>query len=175
MAQTIGIDFEKLDLKDALDLAVLVEEEARERYEEFADQMAIHRTASAERFFRGMARNEEKHRAQLWERRRALFGDSPAAVSRAQLFDVEAPEYDEVRASMTAREALHTALRAERKAWDFFDCAIPRLTRADVRELFEELRGEEAEHQRMVLAEIDRTPPDPAVAADFDEDEPVAQ
>jgi len=175
MAQTIGIDFEKLDLKDALDLAVLVEEEARERYEEFADQMAIHRTASAERFFRGMARNEEKHRAQLWERRRALFGDSPAAVSRAQLFDVEAPEYDEVRASMTALESLQTALRAEKKAWEFFDRALERLTRPDVRELFQELRREEAEHHQMVLAEIQRTPSAAAIAAEFDEDEPVAQ
>jgi len=39
MTSTLGIDFASLSLKDALDLAVLVEEEARERYEEFADQM----------------------------------------------------------------------------------------------------------------------------------------
>ncbi|NWG12795.1 MAG: hypothetical protein HXY20_04580 [Acidobacteria bacterium] len=32
-------DFETLDIMDALDLAVLIEEEAKEGHEEFADQM----------------------------------------------------------------------------------------------------------------------------------------
>ena len=35
---TRGIDFRALSLKDALDLAVLIEQEAEERYEEFAAQ-----------------------------------------------------------------------------------------------------------------------------------------
>ena len=33
-----AIDFATLSLVDALDLAILTEDEARERYEEFADQ-----------------------------------------------------------------------------------------------------------------------------------------
>ena len=36
---TTEIDFRKLSLKDALDLAILVEDEAMERYNEFTDQM----------------------------------------------------------------------------------------------------------------------------------------
>ena len=59
---TKDIDFAKLSLQDALDLAVLIEEEARERYEEFAHQMRLHHTHEAARFFRFMAGNEEKHR-----------------------------------------------------------------------------------------------------------------
>ena len=95
------LDLSKLTLKDALDLAVLVEEEARERYEEFADQMETHHTKEAAAFFRFMVENERKHGADLAERRKALFGDSPRTVSRLQFFDVEAPDYDEARAFMS--------------------------------------------------------------------------
>ena len=68
MSSTRGIDFATLTLKDALDLAVLVEEEACERYGEFADQMEMHDTPDAARFFRYMIENEEKHRIALAER-----------------------------------------------------------------------------------------------------------
>ncbi len=42
MAATV--DFASLSLQDALDLAILVEEEAQERYLEFVDQMEQHHT-----------------------------------------------------------------------------------------------------------------------------------
>ena len=70
-----SLDLSRLSLKDALDLATLIEEEAHERYLELADQMEKHRTPEAARFFRFMAENEAKHGAELAERRRALFGD----------------------------------------------------------------------------------------------------
>ena len=35
---TTELDFDRLDLRDALDLAILIEEEANERYWELADQ-----------------------------------------------------------------------------------------------------------------------------------------
>jgi len=88
---TQGIDFAKLSLVDALDLAILIEEEARERYEDFADQMDQHRTPVAARFFRHMAGNEAKHGQELAERRAQLFPDAARKVTRAMLFDVEAP------------------------------------------------------------------------------------
>jgi rubrerythrin len=172
---TKGIDFAALSLKDALDLAVLIEEEARERYEEFADQMQAHHTPEAAQFFRFMAGNEEKHRVQLATQRKELFRDDPATVTRQMLFDVEAPEYDEARAFMTAREALQAAFRAEKKAYAFFNEALPRVREPQVKALFEELRGEEIQHQRLVLAELEKTPPDPALTAENFEDEPVAQ
>ena len=34
-------------MKDALDLAILIEEEARDRYDEFYDNLAVHHTADA--------------------------------------------------------------------------------------------------------------------------------
>ena len=69
------IEFSTLSLKDALDLAILIEDEARERYEEFVDQLELHHTAEAAAFFRQMAANETKHGAELSERGKARFGD----------------------------------------------------------------------------------------------------
>ncbi len=171
----VSIEFTALTLRDALDLAVLIEEEARDRYEEFASQMELHHTPEAAKFFRFMAGNEEKHRAELAARRAELFGNAPATIRRGQLYDVEAPEYDEVRAFMTARDALQAAFRAEKKAYTFFAQALPQVTDAKVRTLFEELRGEEVQHQQLVLAELEKTPPDSALKQDDVADEPVAQ
>lgn len=175
MPPPVNLDFARLTLRDALDLAVLIEEEAAERYQEFASQMELHHTPEAARFFRFMAKNEEKHRASLAARRVELFGQQPAAVTRQMIFDVEAPEYDEVRAFMTPREALQAAFRAEKKAYAFFVQALPQIQDAKVRELFDELRGEEIAHQQLVLAELDKTPPDSALKADDFADEPTAQ
>lgn len=169
------VDFKTLSLRDALDLAVLIEEEAKERYEELASQMELHHTPDAAAFFHTMIGNEAKHGEQLAARRAAIFGDAPRAVTRAMLWDVEAPEYDEVRAFMTRRQALEVALRAEQKAQAFFVAALPQVGDADARKLFEELRDEEVEHQRLVQAELDQLPPDaPGSPSDY-EDEPVAQ
>ena len=175
MATLMGIDFAALSLKDALDLAVLIEEEAKERYEDLAEQMELHHTPEAARFFRFMASNEEKHHAELAARRLALFGSEPARVNRGMLFEVEAPEFDEVRVSMSAREALQVSLRAEKKAWVFFSEAAPRVHDAAVKELFTELRNEEVDHQRLVLAELEKTPPESALKHADVADEPVAQ
>jgi len=175
VATLMGIDFAALSLKDALDLAVLIEEEAKERYEDLAEQMELHHTPEAARFFRFMASNEEKHHAELAARRLALFGSEPARVNRGMLFEVEAPEFDEVRVFMSVREALQVSFRAEKKAWVFFSEAAPRVQDAAVKELFIELRNEEVHHQRLVLAEMERTPPESALKHADVADEPVAQ
>ena len=175
MSTTRGIDFATLTLKDALDLAVLVEEEACERYGEFVDQMELHDTEDAAIFFRFMAGNEEKHRTALAARRRELFADAPSMVTRAMLFDVEAPDYDEARAFMTVRQALAAALRAEEKAHAFFAAALPRIGDSSVRTLFEELCAEEVEHQMLVRREIEKAPPDPAIASEDFADEPAGE
>lgn len=174
MERTRGIDWATLTLKDALDLAILVEEEAKRRYQEFVDQLESHRTPEAAGFFRLMVRNEEKHRATLAERRKSLFGDQPTIVDADMIFDVEAPTYDQATAFMRVRAALEVALSAEQKARDFFASALEVVTDAEVRVLFSELREEEIEHEKMVLEQIAKLPPetgpDPASFAD----DPVA-
>jgi rubrerythrin len=169
------IDFASLSLMDALDLAVLIEEEAKERYEEFAAQMDQHRTPDAARFFRLMAVNEAKHGMELAERRAQLFGDAARTVTRAMIFDVEAPDFDEARAFMSPRQAMKAALASEVKAHAFFVAALPTLKDAKVRALFEELRDEEVEHQALVKAELAKLPPDSGLSDDDFVDEPAAQ
>lgn len=175
MTATRGIDFTKLSLREALDLAIAIEEEARDRYREFADQLTAHHTADAADFFARMARIEEIHRSTLAARREALFPSEPLATMRASIFDVEAPDYDEARAFMSVREALETALSSEEKAHAFFVGAIPQLRHAEVRALFAELRDEEVEHQQLVQAEIAKLAPEPSAPGEAYSDDPVAQ
>ena len=170
-----AIDFAKLSLCDALDLAILIEDEARERYEEFADQMQLYHTPDAERFFREMAVNETRHGSELSERRQALFPREPRHVTRDMLWDVEAPGYEQAAMFMSARQAMLVALEAEVKAHDYFAAALEHVADADVRTLFAELRDEEVEHQRMVRAAMARLPPDPDVDPDDYADPPVSQ
>ncbi len=170
-----SVDFANLSLQDALDLAILVEEEAQERYLEFVDQMQQHHTPEAASFFAVMAKNEEKHGEELRARRRALFGDRPAQVKRSQLWEVEAPDYDQPRAFMSARQAMQVALASEIKAHEFFVHALPHVANAEVKALFDELREEEVQHQALVREAMSALPPEiPVDPADY-EDPPVAQ
>jgi erythrin-vacuolar iron transport family protein len=157
--KTTGIDFATLTLKDALDLAVLIEEEARDRYEELAAQLVLHRTPVAASFFTKMVRVEELHRTQLLQAREKRFGTQPIEVRREQIWDVEAPEYDEARMNMTQRQALEVALRSEEKAHHFFVEALKVTVHPEVRSLFQELCDEELEHQDLVKAELAKLAP----------------
>jgi rubrerythrin len=174
---THGIDLHGLSAHDALDLAILIEEEAEERYCEFANQMELHHTPDAAAFFRLMAGNEARHREQLAERRAEQFGDAPRRVTRSLLWDVEAPDYDEARAFMSARRAMETALRCEQKARSFFVDALREVGDPAVRSIFEELRDEEIEHEELVRQELAKLPPDAGGDVDPEDftDEPTSQ
>jgi rubrerythrin len=170
------LDLTSLDLQDALDLGILIEEEAAERYEELAAQMENQHTADAARFFHQMVENESRHGAELAARRRELFGDTPRRVDRSLLWDVEAPAYETVRAFMPLKEALDVALAAEVKAYEFFSEALKLKIAEPVRELFAELQREEVLHQQLVHKEISKLPPGaPPVEPEEFADEPVAQ
>jgi rubrerythrin len=90
---SVNIDFASLSIKDALDLAILIEEEAEERYRELADNLELHNTREAASFFRFMVGCEAEHGQELSAKREELFGDEPINVDRSMLWDVEAPEY----------------------------------------------------------------------------------
>lgn len=175
MEKTRSIDFSKLTLRDALDLATLVEEEAKDRYQEFADQMDIHHNPEAAKFFKFMLANESKHESKLADRRRKLFGTEPRTVTREMIFDIEAPEYDETRTFMTVRQAMEVSLRAEQKAHGFFMLAVQQVKDEETRVLFVELCEEEQEHVTLVKKELDKAPPDPALKAEDFSDDPVQQ
>jgi len=165
------LDFAKLDLMDALDLAVLIEAEAYDRYRQFAAQLGHRFTGDAASVFASMAENEAKHGTELVDRRKARFGTTPARVSRDDLFDVEAPDVGAVRSSMSARAAFEVALDSEQKALDFYEGALPHVTDPEIRALFSDLRDEEIDHVRMVREALDRLPASAAVELEEDEDE----
>jgi rubrerythrin len=156
------IDFSKLTLMDALDLASLIEVEAFQRYMLFAAQLGHRDPSDAGSVFRSMADNEKKHGEQLAKRRQALYGDAPAIVKLDDIFDVEAPDVGSPRWNMSPRKAFEVALAAEQKAFAFYDQALPSVKEPAVRILFEELRDEEAEHIHMVEAIIAKLPPEAA-------------
>jgi rubrerythrin len=166
------IDFAKLKLQDALDLAILIEEEAEERYLEFAEQMEAFFTPEAAEFFRMMAGNEAKHGRDLLASRRAHFGDTPPAIDRSMLWEIEAPAYEKARAFISPRRVLEIALQSEIKAHDYFAAALPHVKDVEVKKLFEELRLEELDHQRMVRKELEQQPPDDERDPDEFIDEP---
>jgi rubrerythrin len=172
---SVDIDFANLSIKDALDLAILVEQEAEERYRELADNLEFHNTKEAAKFFRFMVTCEAKHGEELSAKRKELFGDQPVSVDRSMLWDVEAPGFEAAKAFMTLQDALDVAMAAERKGFEFFDGALPEVSDPEVRELFTELRQEEVEHMQMVRDQMKNIPRgDGHDPADF-ADDPVAQ
>ncbi len=118
-----------------------------------------------------MAENEAKHGKGLSERRKALFGDVPARVTLGDLFDVEAPDIGSARRTMSTVQAFEVALAAEKKAYDFYEWALPSIKDVEVRDLFVELRDEEIEHVKLVRAAMADLPESANVEVEIDHDE----
>ena len=166
----VNLDFSTLDLMDALDLAIMIEIEALERYKAFAEQIGHRFSGDAASIFQSMAKNEEKHGRQLIQRRQELFGDAPPRVSRSAIFDVEAPEAGAPRWNMAPLKAFQLALASEEKAYWFYDEALKHVADPAVRDLFAELRDEETEHVRMVKEAIEALPPGSDVDLEDEDD-----
>jgi rubrerythrin len=167
---SVKLDFSKLTLMDALDLATLIEVEAVKRYTQFAERLGSRYDGDAASVFQAMAVNENKHGEQLTERRLALFGNTPPIVRLVDIFDVEAPDVGASSQNISALGAYRVALSSEKKAFAFYDQALRYVKQPDIKALFEELREEEAEHVAMVEALIAKLPPSAGIE-DEDEDE----
>lgn len=164
------LDYSKLSLMDALDLATLIEVEASKRYAQFAEQLGSRYDDDAASVFQSMAVNESKHGEQIAERRLALFGEEPPKVKLDDIFDVEAPDVGAPRRNMSPLRAYVVAWSSEKKAFAFYDLALRYVNQPDVKALFEELRAEEAEHVRMIEEIIKKLPPEAKLDVE-DEDE----
>ncbi|MCK5667213.1 MAG: ferritin family protein [Thiotrichaceae bacterium] len=154
------IDFSQLSLMDALDIAILVEIEAFERYTLFTNQLGHRYPDDAASVFRMMAGNEKKHADELSQQRKELFGDAPVVINKDLLFDVEAPEISSPRWNMSPYKAFQLVLSSEEKAFAFYDEALSYVKNDEVHTLFAELRDEEAEHVRMIKEFISALPPE---------------
>jgi rubrerythrin len=162
----MAVDFARLDLKDALDLAILMEDEAKQRYEEFTRLVGGRYPGDAADVFKLMVSYEAKHGEQLRARRRSLFQDAPSRMRPEMLDDAEAPDRGTPRVFMSARDAMEVAMASEQKAWDFFDAALRQVKDPGVRSLFEELRAEEAEHKQLLAKRIKGMPKGPDLTDD---------
>jgi rubrerythrin len=165
------LDLSKLSLMDALDLAILIEMEAYERYKMFASQLGHTGGYDAGAFFASMAENEAKHGSELAERRKSLFGNAPARLTLDDLYDVEAPEMGAAHRGMSTLDAFEVGLDAEKRAHDFYDMALPGISDPEVIELFTELRDEETEHVEMLQEAMAKLPDSAKKEVEFDVDE----
>lgn len=167
------IDFTSLTLKDALDLAILIEQEAEDRYEELTHLVGGRYDGDASDVFRHMMAAEAKHGSELRARRRELFGDAASAMTPSMFWEVEAPDYGKPRVFMSPRDAMAVALESEHKAHAFFVEALPHVKDSNVRALFEELRDEEVQHAKLLEQHMVGLPEGPDVTEE-DADEPPA-
>jgi rubrerythrin len=163
-----NLDLSKLSLMDALDLAILIEEEARQRYEMFASQLS---GFGAGTFFASMAENEAKHGTELLEQRMSMFGKVPMKLKLTDLYDVEAPDMGAPRRGMSTLQAFEMGLAAEKKAYDFYDMALPGVTDPEVKKLFTELRDEETEHVEMLKEAMAKLPASASIETENDPDD----
>jgi rubrerythrin len=155
-----------LDERAALDLAIMIEEDAAVRYEALSS-LAAADDGGAGAVFRELAVSERRHCAELGARRDVLRagGEGRIEVSVLDAPAAEQPEAEDGTFPRTARDALAVALAAERRAEAFYRDALPRLADAAARALFEELAREEAEHVALLERRVAALAVDEAAVA----------
>jgi len=140
------IDFSKLSLIELLDLAIVGEEEAAQRYGEFADQMDVHHNLKAGQLFREIQMHELDHMKTLRTKRDRL-SDQPVTIEPLHFFDaIEAPGYEKVHYKMTPRHIFEVALEAEESAVAFYEKLTKILNDAEAKEVAAEFLEEERGH-----------------------------
>jgi len=146
-----------------------METEAMERYQDLAEQMDVHHNSETAALFRKMADVEALHVEKILERAEGI--ELPhIAPWEYQWGDSDTPEAvsaEHTHYLMTPYHALQLALRAEQRAFDFFDQIVRRSEPGVIHELASELRDEEFHHVGLIEAWLEKTgKPD----EDWDED-----
>ncbi len=150
----LKVDFSKMDGRDALDIAIVIEDEAQLAYEHLADWVEGDGNTAAADFFKRMAVREKRHKDEITARRAELFGDVPARHDEAAPWEAEVPDYESLGREVSLEEAFNVAMGAETMAHDFYAEALDYIEDATVVELFDWLRKAEIEHQRMLSEEM---------------------
>ena len=140
--------------------ALVMENEAVERYTDFADAMETHNNPEVAAMFRTMAGYETKHAQQIM----AQMGWTVAPVVEPDTYvwsSFDAPEaapIDSVHYLMQPWHALQLALAAEQRAEAFFAALADAASSDEVRKAALELKAEEAEHVELVRAWLAKVP-----------------
>lgn len=149
------IDFASLDLRDAFDFAIMMEEDAEVVYGRLAERLGDDPGGAAE-VFRTMAETEAGHRKELLARRSALFRDAPPRIEISVIDGeggVERPDIDD-ELPRTAIAALESALAAEQNACRFYGQLSTRIEDPEVQVFCRELVDQEAEHVAALVERI---------------------
>jgi rubrerythrin len=152
----LEVDFSRLDAQDALDIAIVIEDEAQLAYEHLAEWVAGDGNTEAAEFFQRMAVREKRHKQEIIDRRKELFGDAPPRHDESAPWQAEVPDYEALAKNVTLEDAFKVAMGAETRAHDFYAEALDYLAEERVVELFEWLKKAEIEHQRMLTEEMER-------------------
>ena len=160
-------------LDELMAQALVMELDAAQRYNEFADMMETHNNPEVADWFRKMAVIEGKHAAQIM----AEMGwqEAPERIATPPVFEgFEAPEsapVDDVHYLMQPWHVLQLALANEERAERFFAHLASVATVESVRQAALELQQEEREHVALVKAWMQKVP-QPDSNWDHDPDPP---
>jgi len=141
--------------------AIAIEREAAARYEELADQMAVHNNPALAALFSKLAKLEAEHLAQIQAKTAGMHLPRPLPWEYHWALD-ESPEaapFDAAHYLMTPRHALELALASEERARDFFDYVMRSTTIPEVQQLAAELCAEEREHIAWVAQALEAEEP----------------
>jgi rubrerythrin len=147
--------------------ALRIEEDAEERYLALAEQMETHHNTETARLFRWFASHEAEHAREIRERMACmpLPDIKPWDFKWEGAESPEAVDFGAVRYTISVREALELALGAEERALAFFGRIAELARDPEMRRWAAEFAEEEAEHVRLVKAELaklgDGPPPPP--------------
>ncbi len=149
----VDFDFSMLDAMDVLDIAVFIEREARDNYEQLATWSEA-KSPEAAAFFRRMAGLEALHERQVAERRAAVFGTTPARYTDSAAWEVETPDYAHVGPTFAMAQALRLALAAEERAEAYYRGVLEYVRDPQTEQFLAFLADSEVEHQRLLKGEI---------------------
>lgn len=148
---------DKIDTLDSfMAAAIAMEEEAAQRYAEFADAMEMHNNLEVAAMFRKLAVIEGRHAEELLAQR---GWSTVPLVPRIAFEGFEGPETapsDDVHYLMTPWHVLEVALANEERAVRFFAQLAASTTDESVRKAALEMKAEEEEHVELVRAWMDK-------------------
>lgn len=131
--------------------AYAMENDARDRYGEFADQMEVHNNAAVAQLFRKLARIEGLHADKIMKE---MGWRKPPAAAEAWMWrQSEGPESappGELHYLMQPWHALELALACEERAVSFFSGIADSTAPADVKRIAREMAAEEREHVQLI-------------------------
>ncbi|HYH00333.1 MAG TPA: ferritin family protein [Terriglobales bacterium] len=154
-------EFASLSPKEALQVAIFIEERNADIYRQFAelfDGFDDPESAEIASTFWDMAKEEHRHGADLQQRYKERYGQDSCAITDDEIRDtIEVPKFNSGSIFAIARaqvsraprnKALEVALAAEQSALKFYTRLVEFTDDPELRSLYQELASGESDHTR---------------------------